>query len=372
MRGWQCDRCGQVVFLDSSQCLRCGAFLGFRPSTLRVEALTGDETICATAATSGCTWIVEDAPGAGAPAQAPPPGVGGNGASGGATVDDTTAGAAVATAGGGVGGAVGDVMCVACRQVTLVPPLHDPETARRYRLAADDHRHLVVQLLELGLPVDAVELRLPSGSYDGSVTIGHADGVVTLDVDEADDAQREAARHSLGERYRTVLGHLRHEYGHALFDHVVGPDGIDRVRATFGDEREDYRAALDQHYAQGPPTGWERTHVSAYATMHPSEDWAETFAHVLHVTDVLATTESFGLRLDPGGIAASSVPVRTGGRTATSPMREGLERFVPLALALNAVTRAMGEGALYPFVLTEQVTAKLELVAELIGLDRVP
>lgn len=352
MRGWRCRTCGQVVFLDSSQCLRCGAALGFRPSTLEVEPLTRDERICSTAATSGCTWIVEEA---------------------------------------------GHDRCVACGQVVLVPPLDDPDVARCFRQASDDHRHLVVQLLELGLPVTAVDLRLPSSRYDDQVTIGHVDGVVTIDVDEADDVQREQVRHSLGEEYRTVLGHLRHEYGHALFPHVVDDDALARVRATFGDEREDYQAALDRHYDEGPPPGWQRTHVSAYATMHPSEDWAETFAHVLHITDVLRAADAFGLRLDPDGLAATALPSAVHARRALvdgdgdagdadvdyvdgqvsptgprplgeTPMRALLQRFVPIAFALNEVTRAMGEGDLYPFVLTEDVAVKLELAAELVGI----
>ena len=314
MRGWRCGRCGQVVFLDSSQCLRCGAGLGFRPSTLAVEVLDGSEVLCATGRTSGCTWIVED---------------------------DAR-------------------RCVACRQVTLVPPLDDPSTAARYRRAADDHRRLVVQLLELGLPVGAVRLRLPSGTYDPSVVIGHTDGVITLDVDEVDDAHREAARHSLGERYRTVLGHLRHEYGHALFPHIVPADQLPRVRELFGDERDDYASAKDDHYANGPPAGWQATHVSAYATMHPSEDWAETFAHLLHATDVLRTSSSFGVTLTEDSIARQML-------SATGSTTRLLDRFVPLAFALNEVSQAMGEGALYPFVLSEVATIKLELVAELVG-----
>jgi hypothetical protein len=123
---------------------------------------------------------------------------------------------------------------------------------------------------------------------------GHADGVITLDLREVDDVHREQMRDQLNEPYRTVLGHFRHEIGH-FYQPSLMAGHEDEVRARFGDERADYQAALDRHYADGAPEGWEESFVSAYATMHPWEDWAETWAHGLHMCDTLETADNAAL-----------------------------------------------------------------------------
>ena len=136
---------------------------------------------------------------------------------------------------------------------------------------------------------------------------GHADGVITLDLAESDDVHRERRRAELGEPYRTLLGHFRHEIGHYYWPILVERAGaLERCRALFGDERADYGEALERHYADGPPADWAERHVSAYATMHPWEDWAETFAHYLHIRDTLQTA---------GGVRRSSSPAPRTPRT---------------------------------------------------------
>lgn len=319
MRAFHCDECGQLVFLHDDRCLGCGAALAFRPSQLDVVVPGPDDVRCSTAPRSGCTWLVEDGR--------------------------------------------GDGRCRSCRCTTLVPPLDDPATAAGYAAAERDHRWLRAQLLTLGVDADHVTLRLPSSRHEEVVT-GHVDGVVTIDVEEADDARRARVRDRLGEDYRTVLGHLRHEFGHALFPTLVTDDLRAEVRASFGDEREDYAAALARHYEHGPPDGWRATHVSAYATMHPAEDWAETFAHLLHVTDTLDSADAFGLRIDPDAIDARGLPPSVEPDPARRPegLRAALAVWIPLSYALNAVNRSMGQGLLYPFVLSDPVVGKLELV----------
>ncbi len=198
------------------------------------------------------------------------------------------------------------------------------------------------------------------------MTTGHADGVITLDLAESDDDQRERRRVQMGEPYRTLLGHLRHEIGHFYFPLLTGNDAALTVaRRLFGDEREDYQAALDRHYAQGPPQGWAREHVSAYATMHPSEDWAETFAHVLHLRDTLQTAAAYGVRVDgPTGrpdLHAEPVDAGAGG------LRAMLDDWLGLTYALNAVNRSLGFDDLYPFVLSPPVIDKLAFVDGLIA-----
>jgi hypothetical protein len=216
----------------------------------------------------------------------------------------------------------------------------------------------VFELGELGLPVEHITFDMLS-STQGPVTTGHADGVITLDLSESDDAHRERMRDEMDEPYRTVLGHLRHEIGHYYWPILASDEGRrERARALFGDEREDYAAALERHYANGPPPGWDERHVSAYATMHPAEDWAETFAHYLHIRDTLQTA------------AAHHVKVTAGG---TSEPREHYDDFadivadwLPLTYALNALNRSMGLDDLYPFVLAQPVVDKLALVHDLV------
>jgi hypothetical protein len=232
-------------------------------------------------------------------------------------------------------------------------------------------RRLLFELGELGLPVGA-ELRFDLlSSARGPVTTGHADGLVTLDLAESDDAHRERMRQELGEPYRTLLGHFRHEVGHYYWT-VLAPDEPrrERARALFGDERADYAAALERHYAQGAPPDWSERHVSAYATMHPAEDWAETFAHYLHIRDTLQTAAAHRVRvLGPEAVARVgpvdalvSVP-----REEPRAFDEILQSWLPLTYALNALNRSMGRDDLYPFVLTEPVVAKLALVHDLVG-----
>ena len=190
------------------------------------------------------------------------------------------------------------------------------------------------------------------------MTTGHADGLVTLDLAESGDAHREAMRAQMGEPYRTVLGHLRHEVGHHYWT-VLAPDEPtrERARALFGDEREDYQAALDRHYVQGPPADWAERHVSAYATMHPAEDWAETFSHYLHIRDTLQTAEAYRITTE------IALP---GPRTpAPGTMEALIADWLPLSLALNQLNRSMGSDDLYPFVLPPAVMDKLALVHDL-------
>ena len=215
-----------------------------------------------------------------------------------------------------------------------------------------------------------VAFDLLSRRYQPVVT-GHADGVVTLDLSESDHAHREQVRRELGEPYRTLLGHLRHEIGHYYWPILVAgaPGALDRARGLFGDERVPYQESLDAHYAEGPPPGWADRYVSAYATAHPWEDWAETFAHYLHIRDTLQTAAAFGV-----SVAMPHAWDRAG-EVAIAPTPAGIEEgddigaivaaWLPLTYALNAVNRSMGRDDLYPFVIPTPVLDKLEFVANL-------
>ncbi len=206
-------------------------------------------------------------------------------------------------------------------------------------------------------------------SASGPVVTGHADGVVTIDLAEGDDGHREMLRVRLAEPYRTLLGHFRHEVGHWYWTVLVeGRPAHSVFRVMFGDERADYARALSIHYDSPPPDKWWETHVSIYATAHPWEDWAETFAHYLHIRDTLQTASSFGVL-----VAGPEAPVRISPGAPLASMPEEsqddfdalVDTWLPLTYALNAVSRSMGKQDLYPFVLSQTVMEKLRLVHEL-------
>lgn len=189
---------------------------------------------------------------------------------------------------------------------------------------------------------------------------GHHNGVITLDLAEGDDVHRERLRVSMDEPYRTLLGHFRHEIGHYYFYRLIGPapDYLARFRELFGDPDADYQAALDRHYEQGPPPHWDDEHVSSYATMHPAEDWAETFAHYLHVRDTLDTAAAFGF-----ASAGATFDRRALGPSGFDVI---VEMWLPLAWALNMVNRSMGRDDLYPFVLPNAVLEKMRFIHQVV------
>ena len=132
------------------------------------------------------------------------------------------------------------------------------------------------------------------------------------------------------------------------------PDRLAQFVWLFGDPSTDYQAAIDRHYQQGPPGGWEDDYVSAYATMHPAEDWAETFAHYLHIRSTLDTSAAYGLAPATGTYQRKIL-----GPSAFDTI---IEMWLPLAWSLNMVNRSMGKPDLYPFVLPSTVLDKMRLV----------
>jgi hypothetical protein len=189
------------------------------------------------------------------------------------------------------------------------------------------------------------------------VVIGHDEGRLTMNVVEADDTHREAMRKRLNEPYRTMLGHLRHEVGHYYWYRLVdGSELIDDCRKLFGDERVDYAAALTAHYGRKPTDDWQASFVSSYATAHPWEDFAETWAHYIHIVDTLETASD--ARLGLGGSPVSApIPL-----AADRPFSALLGDWLPLAVALNQLNRSMGMRDAYPFALTDRVVDKLAFV----------
>jgi hypothetical protein len=376
-RAFRC-RCGRPIFFRNSECLACHTPLGYDAARRQLLPLERAEAPSATAngptqwhaagggagrgkgrtylrcpnldTPAGCNWLVDpaDTHAALQPGHAP--------------------------------------LCRCCRLTRTLPDLGVPEHQTWWLRIAQAQRRLVSTLIGLGLPVKAKTSEDPARGLvfdvlrslpgEPPVMTGHADGVITLDAEEADDARREQRRTDLHEPYRTLLGHLRHETGHYYWQRLVdGPDDepsawLEAFRELFGDERQDYAAALQSYYQNGAPADWRDRHVSAYASSHPWEDWAETWAHYLHMRDTLDTARSFGVdgetvelnyeRFKPDALGTWA----DDGATAFLALVNG---WMELTGVLNELSRSMGVPDFYPFVLSKPALCKLYLVHRVIG-----
>lgn len=344
---WHC-RCGQAVFFTNSLCLACEAPLGYLPGNDVVSAMSPGEV--------AGTWTLDAAVQAGAVRRC------GN-------FESPAACNWLVPAGDP------QPLCAACRLNRTIPDLSVPENPAYWFKVETAKRRLVAQLLNLGLPVVAkVEDEATGLAFDfvgtdlngNAPTTGHADGLITLNIQEADDAHREQVRAAMGEPYRTLLGHFRHEVGHYYWDRLIAnTDWLERYQALFGDEQQSYAQALERHYQQGAPADWAERYVSAYATMHPWEDWAETWAHYLHMMDAVDTAQSFGMNGHDVDLDYVKYPLETlyDPTHDSGPAFLGfVNAWIELAGMLNELSRAMGQPDFYPFVLPAPVIAKLHFI----------
>jgi hypothetical protein len=268
--------------------------------------------------------------------------------------------------------------------LTRTRPADDDQDGLEEFVAAEKaKRRLIFQLAELGLPLRRRDEATEQGvvfdllsSSDVKVITGHDNGVITLDLAEADDQHREHLRLQLNEPYRTLLGHFRHEIGHYYWPVLVtGHNLLAACRALFGDDTQDYAEAVERHYSS--PSGdqaWADDYISHYATMHPYEDWAETFAHYLHILDTLQTAESFGVSMPrPGRTNLSAQqkqdPTRPDG---SATFGEVVDHWLELTYGLNQINQSMGRDDLYPFVLAPAVIRKLAFVDRAVRQYRSP
>jgi hypothetical protein len=270
-------------------------------------------------------------------------------------------------------------LCRACRLNGQVAALGNPALHGHWLMLEAAKRRLMYSLLCLRLPLESRRERAEGGlefrflaDHEGQkVFTGHSDGVITINVAEADDPFREKMKKELGEPYRTLLGHFRHEIGHYYWDRLVkNSPALARFRELFGDEQADYGAAVQKHYAEGPPATFAQSFVSAYATMHPWEDWAETWAHYLHIWDTLETARSYGISLQPRPKGGAQIPNVEITAIDEQDFDELISAWMPLTLALNSLNRSMGQPDTYPFVLAEPVLVKLRFVHDTIAAAR--
>lgn len=265
--------------------------------------------------------------------------------------------------------------CISCRLTRTRPASGDTIALEKLAKTEEAKRRLMLQIADLGLPVVPWDVEpgglgfdlLSSRSEGRPVVIGHANGIITIDLAESLDDVREAVRVKLGEPYRTILGHLRHEIGH-YFQNVLITDETTwaRCRDLFGDERESYRDAIDRHYSVGAPADWQSAFISEYATMHAWEDFAETFAHYLHIVGTLQTSAAIGIRLDAGASTLRDTDVVPRDDYHDEPIGRVLADWAAMSQGFNRVNRSMGFGDLYPFTISPPVQRKLGFIHELI------
>jgi len=340
MRPFNCAGCGLAVYFENTHCGGCGAQLGFLPAELRMAAFAAagdgpwralgrelEARPCVNREAAACNWMVVD------PAES---------------------------------------FCAACVYNRTIPDLDVADNLVRWQRLERAKRLLIYGLFRLGLhPPSRFDDAEQGLAFDFVAELpgvpavtGHASGLVTVNTAEADEVARTSMREQMAELYRTLLGHFRHEVGHFFWERLVRDGGrLEAFRALFGDERLDYPAALDRHYAGGPPVDWNLAHISAYAAAHPWEDWAESWAHYLHIVDSLETAQAFGLAVAPTAPVVAASPPAPLDDPYRAPSAQALvDAWLPLVFAVNSLNRSMGLGDLYPFVLTPAVVAKLEFI----------
>jgi len=351
MKLFKCSNCGHAVYFENIYCQHCHSSLGFETRELQLYALkpaknkkywlingNTDQTTysyCQNHNYNVCNWLV--ASGSNSP------------------------------------------FCHACELNRTIPYLgHKDDYDKWYRVETAKRR-LIHSLLRFGLEVKSKS----TGYYDGimfdflsdtnaaygtRILTGHDNGLITINIAEADDIYREMSRNQMNEVYRTLLGHFRHEIGHYYWDILIGrTEKLCEFRTLFGDERADYGYALNQYYSNTNTKIWKKRFISKYASAHPWEDWAETWAHYMHIVDTLETADSFGLNVRPKVV----MPQDDMNTSFVDPYTvrnfdDIIDMWLPLTFAMNSLNRSMGLRDLYPFVISKTIKEKLRFIHEIV------
>jgi hypothetical protein len=350
LRAFACTNCRSLVFFENSVCITCSSPLGFHRSSAQLVVLSREDSglrytddtgrafrPCANLKIAVCNWLA----------------------------DVTSV----------------DGLCECCQLTRTRPTDGDVPGLAAFARAEAAKRRLLFQLDVLELPTTPRRRDPQHGlafdllsSRQAKITTGHDNGVITIDLAEGDDVHRETRRVRLDEPYRTLLGHLRHEIGHWYWDVLIDQTPFySRFYDLFGDEQIDYAAALAAHYENPDNDHWKQRYVSQYASAHPWEDWAETFAHYLHIRDTLQTTAAWGVSVSGPDLDLS---VAWNAQLSATPVEEAdefdelIRAWLPLTYALNAENRSMGKDDLYPFVLAPAVLDKLRFVHVVVSAQR--
>jgi hypothetical protein len=347
MKLYTCGNCHSLIYFENNICLHCGYALGFDANKLSLVTLVSENDFlfsniqnkqdasryCKNAEYGTCNWIIHPA---------------------------ITSG-----------------FCQACDLNRVIPALSSDENLKRWKNIETAKHRLVYSLLRLRLPVSKKNDNEETGiAFDflaetsprEKVITGHDNGVITLNIEEADEAARVRHKLDLGEKYRTLLGHFRHEIGHYYWEVLVkNSDVMEKFRLLFGNEEMEYSEALENYYKNGAPSDWSEHFISPYAASHPWEDWAETWAHYLHLMDTLETAFSFGIRIQPDMVQDTKA-IQASIQQDPYDMTDFIQIikwWLPLTFAVNSLNRSMGHSDFYPFVISEPVVQKLQFIHEL-------
>ncbi|MEP3390723.1 MAG: putative zinc-binding metallopeptidase [Reichenbachiella sp.] len=344
MKIFQCGNCSHPLFFENSDCENCGHLVGYNDTKRIMNSFvptnqgmlfsdrnTDKYRYCKNEEYGVCNWLIKD--------DAP------------------------------------NDYCTACSLNRTIPNLADKTNHEKWhKLEVAKHR-LIYQLQRLHLPLPS-KLNVEEGlcfdflaqTSDNEVMTGHANGIITIRLSEADSVLREQIRRELSEPYRTLIGHFRHEVGHYFWERLIAIDTskLDEFRSIFGDERMDYGKALKSYYATGGVDNWSEHFISKYATSHPWEDWAESWAHYLHIMDITETSYYFGLEVNPnkgfsgmkGSISFDPYEADDFGRI--------VKDCIPVLFAVNSINRSMGIPDAYPFVINQSVIDKMTFIHQLI------
>ncbi len=345
MKLFQCNNCNNIVFFENNFCRKCGCKLGFLEKEMALISLDSKLTewvlpnqnnsvfrYCENHKHGVCNWLVEDN---------------------------------------------GSKFCKACSLNTIIPNLQINQNKEKWKKLEVAKHRLIFQLLHLKLPIQSKIVNKDSGlsfnflskqeatGENKNLMTGHANGVITILLSEADSVLLEKMKKDLDEKYRTLIGHFRHEVGHYYWERLIRDNNqvLEQYRTYFGDERVSYADALDKHYKQGPIPNWQNSFISEYASSHSWEDWAETWAHYLHLMDTLETAYYFGLTVDtridnenPIQMEALFDPYQN------NDFDKIVDSCIPLYSAINSMNRSMGISDVYPFVISEPVIEKMKFI----------
>lgn len=359
MRLFNCPNCRNVLYFENVSCTQCGTQLGFLPDKVTFTKIddTVSENTNATASNldtkgkqkkcanyrehSVCNWLVDES-------------------------DE-------------------EELCRACRLNDTIPNLSVEGNAALWHTMEKEKRRLVYSLMRLRLPILSKAEHQKSGlsfsflsdspaefSERNRVLTGHSQGHITINLAEADPAERERMRSQMAEPYRTILGHFRHESGHYYWDRLIAEgEWLTPCREMFGDETQSYADALQKHYESGPPQNWQDNFVSSYASSHPWEDWAESWAHYLHIVDTLETAYQFNVQVSPRAAREEGYEMDVDFNPYDQDSFETIiEHWLPLTFALNSLNRSMGHSHVYPFILSPKVIEKLTFVHNVVKASR--